>query len=378
MPGLTELTSLSSHQERRMADDAEGKVSLEDAATASERESANPSPGPAVTDPTELRSSLREPAAISSDFPAFRSPDTGCVSEIQFSGPEEEKMSGESGDVSKVTCTGTQAGVKGQEVDMDTKEAMMNPSGECRMQKQEDLSGQDVTSKDEGGECIVQRQEDLPEQNKTSKDEGVECTIHEQEDLPEHEGIPKDGEAECIVHEQEDLPGNDGIPKDGEAECIVHEQEDLPGYDGIPKDEEGECTVHEQEDPLGPDWTPTDVSLDSGTETGSEGVPGGNPGAKEKNEEGGDDSSTPNMNGCGGTSHLTLDVKSSAFQARRLTPDLSDPENHLFELLCHFQSRRLNDQRCSFRKQRREVRAWKSAPSTPTEERKGKNFFLKS
>ncbi|XP_058865072.1 G-protein-signaling modulator 1-like [Acipenser ruthenus] len=66
----------------------------------------------------------------------------------------------------------------------------------------------------------------------------------------------------------------------------------------------------------------------------------------------------------------TLLPRAAELQARRLTPDL--PES-LFELLFQSQGRRLNDQRCSFRRERgREglQRGWQSEPSTPVEKRR--------
>ncbi|XP_043939130.1 G-protein-signaling modulator 3 isoform X2 [Protopterus annectens] len=51
--------------------------------------------------------------------------------------------------------------------------------------------------------------------------------------------------------------------------------------------------------------------------------------------------------------------------------DAIDSE-HLFEMLCRCQSRRLNDQRCSFRRKKlaEGTRPWKSAPASPATERK--------
>lgn len=49
---------------------------------------------------------------------------------------------------------------------------------------------------------------------------------------------------------------------------------------------------------------------------------------------------------------------------------MSDTET-FFDQICHFQSRRMNDQRYSFRKKRRgDDRPWQSAPATPTIERR--------
>ncbi|MBN3290607.1 GPSM2 protein, partial [Polypterus senegalus] len=55
---------------------------------------------------------------------------------------------------------------------------------------------------------------------------------------------------------------------------------------------------------------------------------------------------------------------SGSFKAHRLTPDFPDA---LIDLLVQFQSRRLNDQRCSFRRERDEMRKRRcySEPSTP-------------
>ncbi|XP_041091351.1 G-protein-signaling modulator 1-like [Polyodon spathula] len=64
----------------------------------------------------------------------------------------------------------------------------------------------------------------------------------------------------------------------------------------------------------------------------------------------------------------TLHPRAAELQARRLTPDLPDS---LFELLFQSQGRRLNDQRCSFRRGREGLqRGWQSEPSTPVEKRK--------
>ncbi|XP_030053139.1 G-protein-signaling modulator 1 [Microcaecilia unicolor] len=66
---------------------------------------------------------------------------------------------------------------------------------------------------------------------------------------------------------------------------------------------------------------------------------------------------------------LLLDGDKTVIQ-KPLTPDFSDTET-FFDLLCHFQSRRMNDQRCSFRrKPRGDTRPWNSAPSSPVRERR--------
>ncbi|GCB80787.1 hypothetical protein scyTo_0023098, partial [Scyliorhinus torazame] len=57
---------------------------------------------------------------------------------------------------------------------------------------------------------------------------------------------------------------------------------------------------------------------------------------------------------------------------KRLTPDFSDREVFL-DLVWEVQSRRLNDQRCSFRKKVKDRRAYRSMPSTPLD--KEKPFF---
>ncbi|XP_029441368.1 G-protein-signaling modulator 3 isoform X2 [Rhinatrema bivittatum] len=71
-----------------------------------------------------------------------------------------------------------------------------------------------------------------------------------------------------------------------------------------------------------------------------------------------------------GSTSLLLDGEDTVTE-KCPTPDLSDPTETFFDLLCQFQSRRMNDQRCSFRrKPRGDTRPWRSAPSSPVGERR--------
>ncbi|XP_038672961.1 uncharacterized protein LOC119976490 [Scyliorhinus canicula] len=69
---------------------------------------------------------------------------------------------------------------------------------------------------------------------------------------------------------------------------------------------------------------------------------------------------------------LPLDTNNVNNTTKRLTPDFSDREVFL-DLVWEVQSRRLNDQRCSFRKKVKDRRAYRSMPSTPLD--KEKHFF---
>ncbi|XP_069491047.1 G-protein-signaling modulator 1-like [Ambystoma mexicanum] len=75
-------------------------------------------------------------------------------------------------------------------------------------------------------------------------------------------------------------------------------------------------------------------------------------------------------------SSYTLGMAEDNCHASQMSLDHSDAET-FFAQICHFQSRRMNDQRCSFRKKRRgDDRPWQSAPSTPTNE--GRTVFFSS
>ncbi|XP_078074928.1 uncharacterized protein LOC144497475 [Mustelus asterias] len=67
---------------------------------------------------------------------------------------------------------------------------------------------------------------------------------------------------------------------------------------------------------------------------------------------------------------LPLDTSNGNNTTKCLTPDFSEV---FFDLVWEVQSRRLNDQRCSFRKKLKDRRAYRSMPSTPLD--REKHFF---
>ncbi|XP_067830163.1 cyclic nucleotide-gated channel beta-1-like [Heptranchias perlo] len=66
---------------------------------------------------------------------------------------------------------------------------------------------------------------------------------------------------------------------------------------------------------------------------------------------------------------LPLDTGDINNMTKCLTPDFSDREV-FFDLVCEVQSRRLNDQRCSFRKKVRDRWAYRSMPTSPLDEKR--------
>nr|XP_033771688.1 G-protein-signaling modulator 3 isoform X2 [Geotrypetes seraphini] len=130
----------------------------------------------------------------------------------------------------------------------------------------------------------------------------------------------------------------------------------------IPKDEgnEEEDVKGTRPDPRGEEDSTENLPYDAPEDRAIRDLAWNSPASEE--EEDGENT----MKGQNAIPSLLLDGD----KTKRLTPDLSDTET-FFDLLCHFQSRRMNEQRCSFRrKPRGDTRPWSSAPSSPVRERR--------